>query len=143
MNKLLQRAVDHYHYHNSPANMVSTEVPEWAPRAGDSKGKPPKIKFRTKLSVSDLEYLGEKHNLTAEYIEASVSSVPFIVDVFMLTACGMDGSLMVTPEDRDRFAGEVDSMLCATIITRCGAYKRIMESASGHEGDSLGKPSAS
>lgn len=143
MNKLLKQAVDHYHHHNSPNNMVSTEVPEWAPRGGDSKGQPPKIKFRTKLSVADLEYLGEKYNLAAEHIEASVSSVPFIVAVFMLTACAMDGSLMVPPEDRDRFEGEVDSMLCASIITRCGAYKRIMESATGHEGDSVGKPSAS
>ena len=139
MSKLLDQAVNHYHKCNAPANMILAQVPEW-------KGKNdsvPKIKFRTKLSVSDIEYLGSKHNLGAEYLEASISSITFILDVFMLTACHMDGTLVVPEDAKERFAGEVDGLLCAAIITRCGAFAAILESAKGHEDDSLGKPSAS
>ena len=136
--KLIDLAAAQYHRDNNPRNHIIADVPEWAQEGAQDI---PKVRFKTALSVADMVFLS-KHQ-PHENPESVVKSLPFILDVFMLCACNKDGTLMVQPSQRDRFANEVDAMLCANIITRCKAYERIMQTASSHEEGTLGKPSAS
>ena len=138
MHQVLVRATKQYEARHKGDGRIHAVVPEW-PR--NASGEPTKIMFRTVLSVRDMEFLARHEpHVNPEH---KVSSIPFIADVFMLTALDAQGNPLVPEEDRETFYERVDALLCAAIITRCGAYPIIMGETNRREEPDLGKPSAS
>ena len=137
MHRVLARATKQYEARNKGDGRIHAVVPEWP----QSNGEPTRIMFRTVLSVRDMELLA-RHEPHVNP-EQKVSSIPFIADVFMLTALDPQGEPLVPEEDRATFYEQVDALLCAAIITRCGAYPVVMGETNRREEPDLGKQSAS
>ena len=101
---------DAMHRQYADAGVIKVEVPEWP----DADGNPTTVRFRSRLTVDDLEY----------YL-ARQSSRNIYAVLFRLLAVNEDMTPLVDPNDDEWFTSQVDGGMVSRVAARAGLQREI------------------